>query len=143
MSQENVELHRRTYEAFNARDVEAFIAYCDPQIEFHSTFAAVGGAVYHGHDGLRKWHRDLEEAWGEHIRVEPEAYFDLGEHTLAFHVLHGRGRQSGAAVVMPYAGVARWRDGICVYWKAYGDREDALRDLGVSEDTLEAVGLSE
>jgi hypothetical protein len=87
MSQENVELHRRTYEAFNARDVEAFIALSDPQIEFHSAFAAVGGAIYHGHDGLRRWHRD----------------------------------------------------GLCVYWKAYAHREDALRDLGVSKDALEAI----
>ena len=53
MSQENVELHRRAIQAFNARDIEAFIAYCDPGIEWHSTFAAVGGAIYHGHDGIR------------------------------------------------------------------------------------------
>ena len=51
MSQENVELHRRAIEAFNSHDVEAFIALCDPSIEAHSVFAAVGGAVYHGHDG--------------------------------------------------------------------------------------------
>jgi len=136
MSQENVELHRRTYEAFNARDVERFIGLCDPGIEFHSTFAAVGGAVYRGHAGLRRWHRDLSDAWGDDIRVEPEAYFDLGDLTLAFHVLHGRGRQSGADVVMPYAGVARWRDGACVYWKAYAHKEEALTELGVREDAL-------
>ena len=32
---------------------------------------------------------------GDDIRVEAEAYFDLGEHTLAFDVLHG-GEGSGA-----------------------------------------------
>jgi hypothetical protein len=35
--------------------------------------------------------------------------------------------------------VARWRDSQCVYWKAYVDRGEALRELGVSEDELKAV----
>ena len=78
------EQDRRFVAAFNARDVESLIACFAPSIEYHSAFAAVGGAVYHGHDGLRRWHRDLAEAWGDEIRAEPETYFDLGEHTLAF-----------------------------------------------------------
>ena len=96
MSQENVELHRRCIEAFNARDIEAFIAFCDSSVEWNSTFAAIGGAIYHGHEGIRKWDREWREVWGDEIRAEPEAYFDLGEHTVAFYMLHGRGAQSGA-----------------------------------------------
>ena len=68
MSQKNVELHRRAIEAFNARDLEAYIAYVDPSVEFYSVFAAVGGGAYHGHDGVRRWFRDLQDAWGEEIR---------------------------------------------------------------------------
>jgi ketosteroid isomerase-like protein len=138
MSDRNVELHRRAIEAFNARDIDVFVAYADPSIELHTAFAAVGG-VYHGHDGLREFFRDFGDAWGDEIRGEPEAYFDLGEHTLAFQVLHGRGRQSGAEVTMPIAQVARWRDGLLVYVKGYAHREDALSDLGVSEGELEPI----
>ena len=139
MSRENVELHRRAVEAFNGHEVEAFIALCDPSIEAHSVFAAVGGAVYHGHDGLRRFFRDARDAWGDAIRIEPEAYFDLGENTLLFQVLYGHGKQSGVEVTMPVAQVARWRDGLCVLFKGYGEREDALSDLGVGEDDLEPI----
>ena len=139
MSEENVELHRRSVEAFNTRNVEAFIAFCDPQIELHSTVTVPGGAVYHGHDGVRRWHRDLEDGWGEELHIEPEAYFDLSEHTITFHVLHGRGRQSGADVAMPAAHLCRWRDGVIVYFKGYARKEDALGDLGVSEDALQPI----
>jgi ketosteroid isomerase-like protein len=139
MTERNVELTRRYIEAFNARDIEALITLFDPNIELHSAFAAVGGAIYHGHNGLRRWHRDLTEAWGEEIRGDPEVYFDLGEQTLAFYVLRGRGRHSGAEVAMPNALVARSRDGVIVYMKAYTRREDALSDLGVSEDELEPI----
>jgi ketosteroid isomerase-like protein len=139
MSEHNVELHRRVVEAFNTRDIKAIIAYCDPIIEWHSTFAALGGATYHGHDGMRRWHRDLQETWGDEIRLEPEAYFDLGEQTLAFVVLGGRGQRSGVEVTMPTGLVATWRDGLAVYGKAYAQRKDALSDLGVSENELEQI----
>jgi hypothetical protein len=88
-----------------------------------------GGAVYHGHDGVRRWLEDLQDAWGDELRLEPEAYFDLGECTLAFAVLHGRGRQSGVEAAMPIAQLMRWRDGLGVYFKAYVQREDALEPI--------------
>jgi hypothetical protein len=102
--------------------------------------AAADGAVYHGHDGMRAWHRDFEEVWGEEIRAEPEVYFDLGEQILVFALFHGRGRSSGVEVTMPLAQVSRWRDGRMVYAKGYAaDREEALRDLGVSQEELEPI----
>jgi ketosteroid isomerase-like protein len=139
MSRENVERHRHVIEAYNAHDVEAFIALCDPSVEVYSVFAAVDGGVYRGHDGLREYFPDVEDAWGDEIRLEPEGYFDLGEETLAIYVLRGHGRQSGLEVTMPFAQVVRWSDGLAIYFKAYTDAEDALRDLGISEDALERI----
>ena len=138
MAEQNVDLHRRLVEAFNARDIEAWIALCDPRVEFH-TMMGVGVAVYHGHEGMRRWHRDLEEAWGDDLRIEPEAYFDLGEQTLAFNLLKGRGRHSGVDVEMAYAQLVKWRGGLMAYFRAYAQREDALNDLGVSEGALEPI----
>jgi hypothetical protein len=139
MSRENVAPLRGFTAAYNARDPEAFIAYCDPSVELHSTFAAVGGAVYHGHDGVRAFFRDVEDVWGDEIHSEPEAYFDLGEDTLAFTIMRGRGKHSGVDAAMPIAHVARWREGLIVYTKSYTNREDALSDLRVSEHELEPI----
>jgi ketosteroid isomerase-like protein len=137
VSEENVELHRHLVEAFNARDIDAFIALCDPSIEFHSTMG-VGGVVYRGHPGMRTWHRDIEDVWGE-IRLDDNAFFDLGDHSLVFNVMQGRGSHSGVEVAGPYAQVCKWRDGLVVSQKVYAHREDALKDLGVSEDALEPI----
>jgi ketosteroid isomerase-like protein len=136
MSEGNVELQRRALEAFHARDVEAFIACLDASVEYHSVMTVPGGAVYHAHDGVRKYFEDFKDAWGDDFRVAPEAFFDLGEHTLMFYSVHGLGQHSGAEVAMRGAQVCRWRDGLMVYGKAYVHREDALRDLGVSEEEL-------
>jgi hypothetical protein len=132
----NIALARVFTDRFNAGDVEGMIRCCAPDVEFHSTFAVVGGTVYHGHDGMRTWHRDLGEVWGGRIRSEPEAFFDLGEYGLGFTVLHGTGRQSGVEAALPVATVFKSRDGLFTYYKAYLEREDALTDLGVSIDEL-------
>ena len=138
MSEQNVELHRRVEEAFNRRDIEAIIACMDPSVEYYPLLSAIGTTAYHGHDGMRSWFAQLDDAWDE-LRTEAEAYFDLGEQTLLFYVLHGRGRQSGAEVTIPGAQLCRWRNGLGVYAKQYAHREDALRDLGVAEDALKPI----
>jgi hypothetical protein len=109
MSDSNAKLHRGILEAYNAGDIETFIASCDPRIEFHSTFSVVGG-VYHGRDGIREYFRDLKDAWAGDIHVEAEAYFDVAGHSLACFVVHARGSHSGAEVATPLTqvGVERW-----------------------------------
>ena len=99
------------------------------------------GAVYHGHDEMRRYPGDIGYAWRREFRLEPEAYFDLGEQTLAFSVAQRRGRSSGADVAMSYAQVMNWRGALAVYFKGYAHKEDALGDLGVSEHTLEPIAL--
>jgi ketosteroid isomerase-like protein len=107
MSERNVELTRRIIDVWSSRDIEAIIACCDPRIEWNSTFAAVGGAVYHAHEELRSYQRDMEDAWGDDIRLESEAYFDLGEQTLSYHLVRARGQHSRVEVEMPIAAVFR------------------------------------
>jgi ketosteroid isomerase-like protein len=139
VSERNIERHRRANDAFNARDLDAYLAYCDPEIELCSAVTGPGPAVYRGHPGVRRWYRDLEDVFGVDIRVEPEAYFDLGEHTLSFHVLRGRGRESGVDVATPAAHLCRWDDGLIVCFKGYLDRQDAFRDLDVAEESVEPL----
>jgi hypothetical protein len=66
-------------------------------------------------------------------------FFDLGEYTLTLSVLRGRGQHSGVEVETVDVSVARGRDGLIVYMKSYASKDEALSDLGVSEDALEAI----
>jgi ketosteroid isomerase-like protein len=135
---DKVALLRGAMAAFNAHDVDAFLRYCDEDIEFQSVFAGVGG-VFHGHAGMRRWFDDLLEVWDGGFHQEPEAFFDLGERALLYTALHARGGHSGAEATMPIAAVFELRGGLIVTWKGYTQREDALRELGVSESELEPI----
>ena len=141
MARESLEVMRAAVDAFNARDLDAMLAVSDREVEWHSTFAVVGGAVYHGHDGIRRWHRDLEDAWGDEIHLEIESCFDLDDGLLEFGTLHARGRHSGAKVALPIAQIWRIRNGVIAYCKTYTQREEALRELGVSEEGLVPLAL--
>jgi hypothetical protein len=46
VSEQNVELHRRSVEAFNRRDLKATLASLDPNVEHHPVLSAIGANVY-------------------------------------------------------------------------------------------------
>jgi ketosteroid isomerase-like protein len=68
MSQENVEIVRRLWSAAERGDDQAVYALYDPGISWTSRtvgpLEGAGGTV-HGHDGVRKFFRDLLEAFDE------------------------------------------------------------------------------
>jgi ketosteroid isomerase-like protein len=65
MSRENVEQTKRAAEAYNRRDVEAMLEELDPEVEWHSALSILlsgKATVYRGHDGVREWFRELDDA---------------------------------------------------------------------------------
>ena len=70
MSQENVELTHRAFDALVRRDLDAFVALHDPSCEIQPLLAAVAGN-YHGQDGVREWVHDLFGAFPDYSTVSP------------------------------------------------------------------------
>jgi hypothetical protein len=59
MSQENIERYRQGIDAFNRRDLDAFLALADPRVIGVSRVLAIEGGTYEGHDGTRQWWNGL------------------------------------------------------------------------------------
>ena len=87
MSQENVELVHRAYEALQADDIDAFLTFVHPDVEWHSLILEIEG-VFHGHDGVREWWRGLRSVFPDWQPSVVEAR-DYGRHV----VIHARGVQ--------------------------------------------------
>ena len=82
MSEKNVELAGEVMDALSRRDVSQLIAVADPEVEWHSLFAELGGGgVYRGHSGTRRYISDLSEAW-EIMRADVDAGIGVGEVAL-------------------------------------------------------------
>ncbi len=130
MSQENVDLTREAYAAFNRHDWDAFAALVDEAVEVESRLVAMEGG-YHGHAGLRQWWDAVLEAMPDYT-VEIEELRDLGDVTLAHSRGLGHGAASAAPVIDPFWHALRWRNRKIVWW----------RNCSTEAEALEAVGLS-
>src|SRR6266550_3445433 len=131
MSQENVELVHQVFEAFNRRDLDAVLALMDDDVEGFPRIAAIEGA-YHGHEGMRRWWRNLLDAFPD-FTVEVGEVRELGDLTVAAVRLRGQGAGSDTPTEQSIWNVARWRRGKCIWWRAFDTRDEALEAIGLSE----------
>ena len=133
MSQENVELAQRAYEAFNRRDLGAYLALMDDDVEAVPRMVAMeGGHHYHGHTGVRRWWEDLFDVFPDFV-IEGAEVRDLGDLTFGTVRLRGHGAGSDTPTDEAIWSVIRWRRGKCVWWRTYDTRAEALEAVGLSE----------
>ena len=136
MSQENVESVQRAVEAWNADDLDAFLAELDADVEWHPAIqpGLEGKATtYRGHEGARTvWGEDRGEAW-ERLTNRPEELRDLGESVLALGHLDLTARTTGIAFSQEVGEVFDFRAGKIV----------RIRDFLTHAEALETAGLSE
>jgi uncharacterized protein len=138
MSEENVEIVRRGYEAFDSGDLETAFALFDPEVEVH--MAEEPGEValldlsktYRGVEGFVTFLGQMAEAWGE-FRWVPEQYLDAGDEVVVFVRLTATGKGSGVAVNQPMAHLCTMCDGKLVRHETFFRREAALEAAGLSE----------
>ena len=97
MSEENVEIVRRVYDAFHRGDIEAALAYFDPDVVADASQARPDLPTGHGREELRRIVMSWVGSWDE-WREEIEEMRDVGSQVLVFIVQHGRGKGSGIEV---------------------------------------------
>ena len=132
MSQENVELVHRVTDAFNRRDLDAFLALMDEDVEASPRFGAMQGG-YHGHEETRRMWTDLLGVFPD-FSLEFHEVHDIGENvTLAAGRARGHGANSDTPVEQVVWQVARWRRGMIFWWAHFETRAEAIEAAGLSE----------
>jgi ketosteroid isomerase-like protein len=135
MSQENVVLANRAFDAFAQRDIDAFVAFHDPDCEIQPLLADVRGS-YHGHDGVREWLDDLFGAFPD-FSFHPDEVRELGDRTLAAARVsaHGAHGMDSAAPMIDQVNwiLAEWSDERVVWWGTYRSEAEALEAVRLRE----------
>ena len=138
MSEENVEVVRRTYEVFeeqgaNEQAVFALIedGLMDPDVELDRRNAYPDGGVVR----LATMSEYLEtEPWGRSISFEPESFRAIGaDQVLTFVRLRVIGTESGIEVAGRTAHLITLREKRVVRTEVFTDRRKALEAAGLSE----------
>jgi ketosteroid isomerase-like protein len=132
MSQDNVDIVRASWEAWEQGDMRALFDFYDPGVEWDMTHAYVPGmGIYHGHEGIREFFREWGDFFAEY-HAEPQQYLAADENVMVRVRQSGRGRVSSVGVEMPaYWQVYRLRDGRAVRVEIYRDEAEALAAIGL------------
>ena len=161
MSQENLELVRRTNEALQGVDVApsiraafagntdavppevatAFAAWLnlfDPEVEIDTSRVDMPGfGVFRGLDGLVDLFGRWIEEW-EHYSWIHHNLIDAGEHVILDAEIHATGTSSGVEVVWNLSQTYTFREGKVIRWCVFSDRAEALEAVGLSEQDTHA-----
>jgi len=133
MSEQNVELLHQAIDAFNRRELDAYLALHDSSVEFTPYERAIEGVgPYCGHDGVRTWWKEALEALPD-LNSELYEVRTLGEFTVGRGRLRGTGAGSGASFDRQLWLVNQWRDGKVVWWYAFESEAQALQAVGLRE----------
>jgi ketosteroid isomerase-like protein len=136
MSKENVEAVQRTVAAWNADDLDAFLAELDADVEWHPAIepGLEGKATtYRGHDGARQiWRGDRDEAW-ERNTTRPQEFRDLGESVLALGHLDLTARATGIEFSRELGEVFDFRAGKIVRVRGFLTHAEAIKAAGLRE----------
>src|SRR3954464_14737491 len=128
MPHENVELAGRVLDALARRDAARLIGLCDPEVRWQSFFAEVAfgrGGGYRGHDGIRQYVGDLNDAW-EIVRGEVDEGLGVGDIALLVGRIHYRGKTSGVETASPAGWIFRFRHGRVILFRAFRDPDRTL-----------------
>jgi ketosteroid isomerase-like protein len=133
MSQENVEIVRQVYEAWNRGDLEWVLDHVTPDSEFHTVplFPDLE-PVYRGREGFRRFWNTFRESW-ESLLVEIERIEPIGDdQVLALFRFHGRGR-GGVDVRREYAQLFTIESRVIRRTVGFADWQQGLKVAGLSE----------
>ncbi len=132
MSQENVELVRRVYEAATRNDPDAAYASLHPEVEFHTYAKSPAAGVYRGRDAVRKYNDDLFEQF-ESVTVEVEEVVDAGERVVVVSTQHAVPKGGHQEITVRMTEVWTIRDDLLAERHSYSTREEALEAAGLRE----------
>ena len=133
MSQENVELVRAAFRAFEKGDMEGVLRLCDESIEITQPAELPGVSQHqHGHAGVLEAFALWPEQWDD-FRVDILRVADMGGHVLVTTLNHGRGKDSGVQVEMQFTFLFLVRAGKIAEWRMFLREEDALEAVGLRE----------
>jgi ketosteroid isomerase-like protein len=134
MSQENVEIVRRTVEAILRGRWDQAAQLIDPDAKGHGTVGGLSeGEVLRGVAQFRQsFEQEDAEAWEER-RLEPEEFIDAGHRVVVLVREFRRGKGSGIELEAETAVVFDVRGGRVVRMQGYMDQAKALEAAGLRE----------
>ena len=133
MSQENVEIMRRGFDAFNRRDRAAWLELAHPELVWVGPADWPENAPVSGRETVWDFAVSLNEPW-EDGSYDLKELIDCENDVVVAHVTRRvRGKGSGVEAEFDYWNVVTFRAGIWTRSEWFAERHEALEAAGLSE----------
>jgi ketosteroid isomerase-like protein len=133
MAQTNVEIVKRSLDAFNRRDAASIVQLATADFEwFPALPGTVEGSGYRGREGIETYLMEISDTW-EEVCILGDEFRDLVSRVLVLGRAEGRGRGSGVPVHAPQGIIFDVRGGKISRVRSYLDHAEALWAAGLSE----------
>jgi ketosteroid isomerase-like protein len=132
VSRENVEVVRRAFDLYNARDFVAFFQLFHPDLTYRNREDEPDVRLYRGLDEFKVYVGSWLETFDD-LRFETHDFTDLQDEVIAVTDLLGRGRDTGAEVRGSYVFLFSVCNGVIVQGREYPTKAEALEAVGLRE----------
>ena len=130
MSEENVDLYRKGFDALTRGDWDAWAANLDPDVLVRTDPGWPEQRIY-GREAVTAWARGAQESMGSDFRIEE--IVDLGDRVLARWCWNASGQQSGIGGELRYSEVVTYREAHAILIEHFRDHAEALKAVGLEE----------
>jgi ketosteroid isomerase-like protein len=132
MSEENVEVVRKSIDAVNRGDTDAWLGFLSPEVVWESLPLPGFRDVYRGRAEAREWRELLLEVFEGRLEIEETTALSDDRVLIGFTQI-GRGRGSGLPLEHPTWAVFWLADGLIVRRQVFWTRDEAFEAAGLSE----------
>jgi len=133
MSQENAELVRAAYDAYNREGITGILRYLDPEVEWRNPRESPDAGVFIGHEGVVEWQGMVDEGFKD-MYFEPEQIDQLPQGQVLVSVrFRFRAPTSDVQVEVPFVHLMTWREGKVTKFSMFTSKAEALAAAGVAE----------
>ena len=137
MSQQDIEMLRGGYAAFNRGDRTAMLSRAAPDIELIPADRVTHPGTYRGVAEISRFFQDLFEPF-EEISIEPERFVQRGDRIAALLRVRLRPKGSAAVIENRIGHVWTVRDGRATRFEIFPEREKAFQAIGLSPAEADA-----
>ena len=131
MSQENVEVVKAVFDAWNAGDGDRLRDLYDPNVVMQTVPDWPEPGPYVGREAVTGVFKGLRETWDSDA-VEPNrGFIEVADHVLVRHTWRGLGR--GPDLNMATTLIFTLRRGRVIYHEFFWDHDEALKAVGLEE----------
>ena len=137
MSQENVEIVKRTYDGINhayetGEYLQPIEELCHPDVVLRTSGMFPESGEYYGYAGLREFTTNQAEAF-EQMSVQCAEFIDAGDRIVVPVRFGGKARHTGISATFTVAHAWTIRDGKVAAIDMYQQRSEALQAVGLEE----------